>query len=86
MRIPVTSHPPGIIPDEDATFREDYPALLSPPNDSAPCRPSMPLNRKEWTACSGIGGRHAPDSVDGLLRIQWSPSTGLRNSNHSDAN
>lgn len=38
----------------------------------------IPLNRNKWTACSGIGGRHAPDSVDGLLRNQWSPSTGLR--------
>ena len=38
----------------------------------------IPLNRNKWTACSGIGGRHAPESVDGLLRNQWSPSTGLR--------
>jgi hypothetical protein len=25
--------------------------------------------RNRWTACSGISGRHAPESVDGMLRI-----------------
>src|ERR1035437_9358104 len=51
----------------------------SPMQDSAPCRPPIPLIPKKWTACSGISGRHAPDSVDGLLRIHWPPWTGLRN-------
>jgi hypothetical protein len=25
--------------------------------------------RNWWTACSGISGRHAPELVDGMLRI-----------------
>ena len=76
---PVTLLPPGIIPGVDCHISRRLSSVTSPPKDSAPCCPSIPLTHKMWTACTGIGGRHPPDSVDDLLRNQWSPSTGLRN-------
>jgi hypothetical protein len=39
---------------------------------------TIPIMPQYWTASIGISGRHAPDSVDGLLQNHWPPSTGLR--------
>ena len=34
--------------------------------------------RNRWTDCFGTGGRNRPESVDGLLRNQWTDSPGIR--------
>ena len=34
---------------------------------------------RKWSACTGIGGRHASESVVGMHRNQWSAWPGLRN-------
>src|SRR4030066_704087 len=78
ITFPVTSLPPGIIPGVAFHISRRLSSATSPPSDSALCCPSIPLIPEKWTACAGISGRHTPDSVDGLVRNQWSPSTGLR--------
>ena len=37
------------------------------------CLILYPLNRNKWTACSGFGGRHAPESVVAFDRITQGP-------------
>ena len=77
MRIPVTWHPPGIIPDVDCHILRRLSSVTSPSNDSAPCRPSIPAHpqkvdgmpRNQWTTYSGFGGRLAPESVVAFDRI-----------------
>lgn len=49
-----------------------------PSTDSDLCRPLIPDKAKKWTASSGLSGRHALDLMVDMLRIHWSPSTGLR--------
>ena len=49
------------------------------PSDSAPCRPSIPVIPKKWTACSGIGGRLAPESVVAFDRITHQYVSNARN-------
>jgi hypothetical protein len=36
--------------------------------------------RNRWTDCSGIGGRFAPESLDGLVRNQWTDWAGIHTS------
>jgi signal transduction histidine kinase len=55
---------------KNATLEWIYPALLRPL--------LIPLTSKKWTACTGIGGRHPPDSVDDMNRNQWPPCSGIR--------
>ena len=36
------------------------------------------LGRNRWTECSGIDGRLAPESVDGMHRNRWTACAGIR--------
>jgi len=46
----------------------------------------IPLTYKKWTPWTGFGGRHEPDSVDGLFRIHWPPCSGIRRPQGRDDN
>ena len=53
-------------------------SVSSPLTDSGRCRPLIPVFAKKWTTSSGLSGRHAPESVDAILRIHWPPCAGIR--------
>ena len=94
MRIPVASLPPGIIPDVDCHILRRLSSVTSPPNDSAPCCPSIPAHpqkvdgmpRNQWTTCSGFGGWLAPESVvafDRITHLDWLLPTWDRSPSHT---
>jgi hypothetical protein len=45
-----------------------------PSTHSGPCRPSIPMHAVQFCRDSGIGGRHALESVDGMLRNRNGPT------------